>query len=62
LLDHLAARVRPEHRAAVEDQVVELAAALERFVPDPRTRAFARCPDAQGIGGPSSAEASFISS
>ena len=62
LLEHLAARVRPEHRAAVEEQVAELASALERFVPDPRARAFASRPDAQGIGGPSSAEATFISS
>ncbi|MDA0160415.1 DUF2254 domain-containing protein [Solirubrobacter ginsenosidimutans] len=62
LLDHLAARVRPEHRAAVEEQVAELAAALERFVPDPRARAFASRPDAQGIGGASSAEVTFSSS
>jgi uncharacterized membrane protein len=62
LLDHLATRVRPEHRAAVEEQVAELAAALERFVPDPRARAFAGRPDAQGIGGPSSAEPTLISS
>jgi uncharacterized membrane protein len=56
LLEHLAARVRPEHRAAVEEQIAELAAALERSVPDPRTRAFASRPDAQGIGGPSTAD------
>jgi uncharacterized membrane protein len=62
LLDQLAARVRPEHRAAVEDQAAELAAALERSVPDPRTRDFASRPDAQGIGGPSSTPTTLIPS
>ena len=56
LLECLAARVRPEHRAAVTAQVAELEAALERLVPDPRARAFASRPDPQGIGGPSAAD------
>jgi uncharacterized membrane protein len=56
LLECLAARVRPEHRAAVAEQAAELEAALERFVPDPRARAFASHPDPQGIGGPSAAD------
>ena len=51
LLDCLAKRVRPEHRAAVAEQSVKLEAALEASVPDPLARAFARVPDAQGIGG-----------
>ena len=53
LLDRLAERVRPEHRAAVDAQLAELEAALERHVPDPRAREFASRPDAQGLGGPS---------
>ena len=53
LLDRLAERVRPEHRAAVDAQFAELEAALERAVLDPRAREFAGRPDAQGIGGPS---------
>jgi uncharacterized membrane protein len=53
LLDCLASRVRPEHRAAVAEQIVKLQAALEACVPDPRVRAFASLPDAQGIGGAS---------
>jgi uncharacterized membrane protein len=53
LLDCLAKRVRPEHRAAVAEQIVKLEAALEACVPDPRMRAFASLPDAQGIGGAS---------
>ena len=53
LLDRLAERVRPEHRAAVDAQISELDAALERHVPDPRAREFASRPDAQGLGGPS---------
>src|SRR4051794_25888503 len=56
LLECLAARVRPEHRAAVAEQASELEAALERCVPDPRARAFASRPDPQGIGGPSDSE------
>jgi hypothetical protein len=35
---------------------------VERVVPHPRNRAFASRPDAQGIGGPSSTEATFIAS
>ena len=54
LLEQLAARVRPEHRAAVLAQIAALEAALQREVPDERSRAFAGRPDAQGIGGPSS--------
>ena len=53
LLDRLAERVRPEHLAAVDAQLAELEAALERAVMDPRAREFAGRPDAQGIGGPS---------
>src|SRR4051812_1283378 len=56
LLECLAARVRPEHQAAVAEQAAELEAALERLVPDPRARAFASHPDPQGIGGPSASE------
>jgi uncharacterized membrane protein len=53
LLDQLATRVRPEHLPAVDEQIAELEAALERLVPDPRARAFASQPDPQGIGGAS---------
>jgi uncharacterized membrane protein len=54
LLDRLAERARPEHRAAIDAQLADLEAVLERAVPDPRAREFAGRPDAQGIGGPSS--------
>jgi len=57
LLDQLAARVRPEHRAAVFEQMAALDAALQHVTADPRWRAFAALPDAQGIGGPSEATA-----
>ena len=52
LFDDLGVRVRPEHRAAVAEQVVALDAALARTVADPAERAFAGLPDRQGIGGP----------
>ena len=53
LLDRLEARVRPEHRAAVADQIAALQSSLERSVSDPAAREFAGRPDPQGIGGPS---------
>jgi uncharacterized membrane protein len=60
VLDQLAARVRPEHRAAVLEQIAALDAALEHVAADPHTRAFAALPDAQGIGGPSASEPARI--
>jgi hypothetical protein len=53
LLDQLAARVRPEHRPAVLEEIAALDEALEHASTDPRWRAFAGLADAQGIGGPS---------
>src|SRR5688572_17817126 len=44
LLDRLAERVRPEHREAVDAQLAELEAVLERAVVDPRAREFASRP------------------
>jgi uncharacterized membrane protein len=51
LLERLGARVRPEHRAAVEEQLALLDEALARAVKDPAAREFAGRPDLQGIGG-----------
>src|SRR3954454_22898652 len=56
LLECLAARVRPEHRAAVAERASELEAALERRAPAPGPRASGSRPDPQGIGGPSDSE------
>ena len=53
LLDRLETRVRPEHRAAVADQIAALESSVERNVSDPAARAFAIRPDPQGIGGAS---------
>jgi uncharacterized membrane protein len=53
LLEDLARRVRPEHRAAVAEQLAALDEALAGRAADTLTRALAGLPDRQGIGGPS---------
>jgi uncharacterized membrane protein len=53
LLDNLARRVRPEHRAAVAEQLAALDETLAGRVGDALTRELAGRSDRQGIGGPS---------
>jgi uncharacterized membrane protein len=62
LLEHLAVRVRPEHRPAVAEQLAALDDALGRAVPDPTAREFASRPDLQGIGGAPHVERDIVSS
>jgi uncharacterized membrane protein len=60
-LESLAERVRPEHRAAVAEQLAQLEQALARAIPDAASRAFASQPDRQGIGGTRAATATRVS-
>ena len=53
LLESLDRRVRPEHRAAVAEQLAALDEAVAGRAGDTLSRALAARPDRQGIGGPS---------
>ena len=53
LLESLDRRVRPEHRAAVAEQLAALDEAVAGGAGDALSRALAAQPDRQGIGGPS---------
>jgi len=53
LLESLDRRVRPEHRAAVAEQLAALDEAVAGGAGDALSRALASRPDRQGIGGPS---------
>jgi uncharacterized membrane protein len=52
MLEELRDAARPEHRAAVEDELRRLDESIARTFPDGFDRAFAGRSDRQGIGGP----------
>jgi uncharacterized membrane protein len=52
MLEELHDATRPEHRAAVEDELRRLEESIARTFPDGSDRAFALRSDRQGIGGP----------
>ena len=62
LLDDLARRVRPEHRAAVAEQLAALEEAQAGRGADALTRELAAQTDRQGIGGPSAGAPDVIPS
>ena len=51
MLEELREEVRPEHRAAVEDELARLDATVARSYGDSVDLDRASIPDAQGIGG-----------